>query len=649
MITPVLSIVILNYNVEHFLEICLDSVLAASRNLDVEIWVVDNHSSDGSVEMVRKKFPQVHLLANQENLGFSRGNNLAMARCSGKYILLLNPDTIVPEDGFEKCLSYMSSHPEVGGLGCRMIDGSGQFLPESKRGLPTPWVSFCKAFGLARLFPESPRFGKYHLSYLSETEIHEVDVLSGAFMWMRKEVLDKTGFLDEAFFMYGEDVDLSYRIQLAGFKNAYFPDCTILHFKGESTKRGSISFVQHFYKAMLLFSRKHFKGNLVFSWFIYVGIGVRAILALGKRAWDFSASFGVEFGLAFAGMKLIKDWWELNFKGVPGMYPDFFIQLLIPVYLLVWIGWTRIFGRYSREFNHGSILKGIAMGTILISGITNFFDDYRFSKGLILIGAVWTWMVISFRFVLSRLLEKKSPFGEDLRKNRILVWGPESVFSRMVQFLGTRESGHQLAGWVWEKTEKEGQNRWLGSPKEISKLLYRLGIKELLFSTKDLSFQEIIGQLNALSVKKIRFSFLGKDATFVISSSEKHNRGNVFQSETIPEALQAHHLRQKRLTDLVICGMLLVTMPVLFFLGRIGTRFFRNWWSVVRGNKTWVGLSHASYAGHGMKPGVVTMLDLAGPEADSGLVQSLDFMYLNEFHPEQEIWTVLKNSRLLNK
>jgi GT2 family glycosyltransferase len=646
---PVLTVVILNYNVEHFLEICLDSVLAASRNLDVEIRVVDNHSSDGSVEMVRRKFPDVILTANTENLGFSRGNNLAIAQSRGKYVLLLNPDTIVPEDGFEKCLAYMEANPDVGGLGCRMIDGSGHFLPESKRGLPSPWVSFCKAFGLARLFPKSPRFGKYHLSYLAENEIHEVDVLSGAFMWMRRDVLEKTGYLDEDFFMYGEDVDLSYRIQLAGFKNVYFPDCTILHFKGESTKRGSISFVQHFYKAMLLFSQKHFKGNILFSWFIYVGIGVRAILALGKRAWDFSASFLVEFGIAFAGMKFIKDWWELNFKGVPGMYPDFFIHLLIPVYLLVWIGWTRIFGRYSREFNHGSILKGIAMGTILISGITNFFDDYRFSKGLILIGAVWTWLVVSLRFVLQRIAEKKSPFGEDVRKNRILLWGPGSVFERVSQFLGSRESGQQLAGWVWENPGSDVRNRWLGKPDGISELLYRLGIKELVFSTQSLSYQEIIQQLDQLSIKKIRFAFLGKDASFVISSSEKHNRGTIFQSETIPEALQAHHLRQKRLFDLVICFILVLGSPFLLLTGRLGFPFIRNWWSVCFGKKSWVGLSHSDFTGHGMRKGIISMTDLAGPGADQGLVQSLDFMYLNEFHPEQEIWTVLKNTRLLNK
>ncbi len=291
MTDPVLSIVLVNYNVEHFLELCLHSVLAAVKDITCEIFVVDNHSSDGSLDMLRKKFGQVQLIDNKENVGFSRANNQAIRLAKGKYILLLNPDTVIPEDCLTKCLDFMEKTPDAGGLGARMLDGAGIYLPESKRGLPTPWVSFCKAFGLARLFPTNPKFGKYHLSYLNEMETHEVDVLSGAFMLMRKSALDVSGLLDESFFMYGEDVDLSYRIQKAGYKNYYFPETTILHFKGESTKRGSISFVRHFYKAMLLFSKKHFSDRFAFTLFIYFGIAVRAVLALIKRSIDYSGAF----------------------------------------------------------------------------------------------------------------------------------------------------------------------------------------------------------------------------------------------------------------------------------------------------------------------------------------------------------------------
>ncbi|MDP6909766.1 MAG: glycosyltransferase family 2 protein, partial [Flavobacteriales bacterium] len=211
-----LSIVIVNYNVQHFLEQCLQSVMVAIQNLEVEVFVVDNNSVDGSVAMVQAKFPDVKLIVNKENVGFSRANNQAMEIAKGEFVLLLNPDTVVETDTFVNIVSFMDEHPDAGGLGIKMVDGKGNFLPESKRGLPTPEVAFYKIFGLSWLFPKSKRFGKYHLTFLDKEKTHQIEVLSGAFMLMRKETLDKVGLLDEGFFMYGEDIDLSYRILQSG-------------------------------------------------------------------------------------------------------------------------------------------------------------------------------------------------------------------------------------------------------------------------------------------------------------------------------------------------------------------------------------------------------------------------------------------------
>ncbi|NTV84731.1 MAG: glycosyltransferase family 2 protein, partial [Bacteroidales bacterium] len=218
-----LSVVIVNYNVIHFLEQCLSSVRRASENLEVEVFVVDNNSVDGSVKMVREKFPEVILIDNKDNTGFSKANNQAIRLSKGEYVLLLNPDTVVEDDTFSRIIAFMDAHPDAGGLGVKMIDGKGNFLPESKRGLPTPTVAFYKIFGLSAFFPKSKVFGKYHLGYLDENQTNPVDILSGAFMLLRKSVLDKIGLLDETFFMYGEDIDLSYRILKAGYQNYYFP------------------------------------------------------------------------------------------------------------------------------------------------------------------------------------------------------------------------------------------------------------------------------------------------------------------------------------------------------------------------------------------------------------------------------------------
>jgi len=253
-----LSVIIVNYNVKYFLEQCLHSVRKSVKDVDAEVFVVDNNSVDGSVEMVREKFPEVLLIANKENTGFSKANNQAIERSKGEYTLLLNPDTLVEDDTFKKIVKFMDSHPDAGGLGVKMVDGKGNFLPESKRGLPTPSVAFYKIFGFSRLFPKSKIFGKYHLGYLDKDETNEVEILSGAFMLLRKSVLDKIGLLDETFFMYGEDIDLSYRIIQAGYKNYYYPEARIIHYKGESTKKSSVNYVMVFYRAMIIFAEKHF-------------------------------------------------------------------------------------------------------------------------------------------------------------------------------------------------------------------------------------------------------------------------------------------------------------------------------------------------------------------------------------------------------
>lgn len=267
------------------MEQCLHSVFNASKNLRVEVFVVDNNSVDGSVPFIKQKFPQVKLIENKINTGFSVANNQAIREATGKYILLLNPDTVVQEDTFDKTVAFMEAHSDAGGLGIKMFDGKGNFLPESKRGLPTPAVAFYKIFGLAKLFPKSKKFGQYHLTYLDRDKNHQIDVLSGAFMLMRKETLDKVGLLDETFFMYGEDIDLSYRITQGGYKNYYFADSSIIHYKGESTKKSSVNYVIVFYKAMAIFAKKHFTSNnaRLFDFLIHLAIFLRAGLAIGAR------------------------------------------------------------------------------------------------------------------------------------------------------------------------------------------------------------------------------------------------------------------------------------------------------------------------------------------------------------------------------
>src|SRR5579859_6350280 len=287
----ILSVIIVNYNVKYFLEQCLYSLEKALPGVggagkgpdtgrpvpETEIFVVDNHSRDGSVEYLRPKFPRVKFIVNEENKGFSRANNQALEEAAGKYILFLNPDTIVPEDGIRSCIAFLESTPGSGALGVHMVDGSGRFLKESFRGFPTPWAAFCKLTGLTALFPHSRWFARYYLGHLPENKNHPAPVLSGAFFLVSRRVLSLTGGFDERFFMYAEDIDLSYRIGQAGYRNYYFADVTILHFKGESTRK-DIRYVKLFYKAMGQFRRKHFTGifHSLFNGLMEIAIWCRA-------------------------------------------------------------------------------------------------------------------------------------------------------------------------------------------------------------------------------------------------------------------------------------------------------------------------------------------------------------------------------------
>ena len=280
-----LSVIIVSFNVKDLLRRCLLTLEIAASKIACEIFVVDNNSKDLSAEMVRSEFPGIKLIANNVNLGFSAANNQAIRKSTGQFIVLLNPDTIVEKDTLTKCLEFMKSHPDAGALGIRMTDSEGRFLPESKRALPTLHTAFFKSFGLSYLFPRSQYFNRYYLPQIDSHETSLTEVISGAFMFIRRKALDIAGLLDEDFFMYGEDIDLSYRLLQTNYKNYYFPGTAIIHFKGRSTPRNSFKDIHHFYRAMRVYVRKRAKerNNRPFILLIICAIRLREGLAVMNR------------------------------------------------------------------------------------------------------------------------------------------------------------------------------------------------------------------------------------------------------------------------------------------------------------------------------------------------------------------------------
>lgn len=420
-----LSVVIVNYNVKYFLEQCLVSVEKALKGIDGEVFVVDNASADGSCQMVRKRFPEVILISNKENFGFSYANNQAMRRVKGDYVLLLNPDTVVEEQTFRKCIEFMDLHTDAGCLSVKMIDGKGRFLPESKRAVPSPLVSFFKIFGLSRLFPRSKFFARYHMGHLSENETNEIEILPGAFMFMRKSALDKVGLLDESFFMYGEDIDLSYRFLKAGYKNFYFPETTIIHYKGESTKKGSVNYVLVFYNAMIIFAKKHFskKNARVYVALIYLAIYFRAFLSILKRFISKAILPLIDGASIAIGFWIIPSFWEQYYFNSSDYFPQQTIIALATFYGLLSIILLWLLGAYEKPQKLFAAARGMGVSSLIfLIAYALLPESLRFSRAVTLLTSAWS--ILSVQIVHFALgLIKINSFHIFQKKKRIAIVG----------------------------------------------------------------------------------------------------------------------------------------------------------------------------------------------------------------------------------
>lgn len=631
-----LSIIIVNYNVRYFLELCLQSVQRAIANIPAEVFVVDNNSADDSVETIRTNYNWVKLIAKSANVGFSKANNQAIEQCTGEYILLLNPDTVLAEDTLEKCIAFMDSHKNAGGLGVRMIDGTGDFLPESKRGLPTPAVAFYKTFGLAALFPKSKTFGRYHLGFLSDNETHEVDVLSGAYMLLRKKVIDEIGGLDETFFMYGEDIDLSYRIQKAGYKNYYFADTTIIHYKGESTKKGSLNYVKVFYNAMLIFARKHFSGNqsALFSILIYGAIIFRGALTFLAGVFATSYLVVIDALLAYVGVFFISDYWEKMIKYQKHYYPEQFFFIVVPIYILLWISAGFLSGAYDKPYRSAKVLRGVFFGTIAIAVVYAFLpNEWRFSRAIILLGAVWTIAEMLLTRYTHSLVQKS--VGSDNGTNN-----PSILVVTQSQYTHVQSILHSLGNFSELIPELAIANTHKAS------LVNRCG--EVIFYAGDYSFKDIIATINN-SIPDVSYKILSGSADALVGSNSKNTAGDLYVAERNYLLFQPANQRNKRLVDLMLCVLTAALFPATVLLINNTSGFVRNWWMVLRNKKSWVGFQylHLERRFSIAKAGVLAPHTLQNIPLSAEESRQVEMNYARFYSAGDDLRILLKNYRLL--
>ena len=621
-------------------------MLQSHPGWETEVWVVDNNSSDDSLEMLHSHFPEIKLIANQKNTGFSVANNQAISQSSGEYILLLNPDTVVQEDTFLSTVSFMDEHQDAGGLGVKMLDGQGIFLPESKRGFPSPAVAFFKIAGLSKLFPKSKLFGRYHLGYLSKNETHAVDVLAGAFMLLRKKTLEQIGLLDETFFMYGEDIDLSYRIIKAGYKNYYFPHTRIIHYKGESTKKSSVNYVFVFYQAMIIFARKHFSKNKAFlfsillNFAIYIRAGASIIVRMfGKLLLPFA-----DFLLSYGAMYFFVHYWERTIKYIDGgMYPAILLQFFVPLYILCWMLGLWISGSYRKPFQYRRIFRGVLVGTFILTIVYAFLNEsYRFSRAIILLGAILASIIYFINRLMMRYLRERSLSIDEDDAKKIIIIGSKSEAERVVGLLDRTRLHYDLIGFISPNEESKQDDLFIGDLSDIYKLIKIYKVGEIIFCSKDISADHIISLMIEIHKRKaIEFKIVPEHSNFVIGSNSKDKPGDYYSYEIEFKIVKPEMKSAKRLFDVLASLFLILTLPFNIWFIPSKNKFISNIFSVLFGSKTWI----SYYAEHNkmaklpmLKNGVISpYFEVIRQEPDDATKMRLDYIYAKDYNLTKDL------------
>ena len=624
-----LSVVIVNYNVVFFLEQCLNSVFAASKNLNVQIFVVDNNSVDGSINMLKENFSSVVLIENKENVGFSKANNQAIKRANSPYVLLLNPDTVIEEDTFDKCIDFMNSNTDCGGLGLRMLDGKGNFLPESKRGFPSPSVAFYKIFGLSYLFPKSQKFGRYHLGFLSEFEVNEVDVLSGAFMLLRTLTLEKVGLLDEQFFMYGEDIDLSYRIKLGGYKNYYFPETKIIHYKGESTKKSSVNYVFVFYKAMILFAKKHFsnKNANLFSFAINLAIYMRASLSLINRFVKKIATPFLNAALTYSALFFLSDYW----RNAAIQFPEYVFYISIPLYIFVFILFAWLIGVYDKGIRNHIIWKATIFASIFILVIYALLPkDWQFSR-LFILTASLVFVLQHYLVLITQNLLKTRKIGlPSTPKKHFAIIGDQAEFIRVKKILElTYPTIESIIGVYITKNYEEAS----GSNLQLNEIIQVHTINEIIYCAKDVSAKDIIEGMTKIESQDIEFKIAQPNTSYLIGSNSIDNSGD-FYALNFSALSKPENIRSKRLFDFFFSIILLLLSPILLVIIKFKVKFISNLFRILSGKKSFVGYLNQSDGTKTnlpkIKPGILEPFSVS-EELTIDKKEELNLLYAKEY------------------
>ena len=540
----------------------------------------------------------------------------------------------------------MDEHPEAGGLGIRMLDGKGSFLPESKRGLPTPEVAFYKIFGLARLFPNSRKFGQYHLTFLEKEKTHEVDVLSGAFMMIRNAVLDKIGLLDETFFMYGEDIDLSYRITQAGYKNYYFAGSSIIHYKGESTKKSSVNYVLVFYKAMAIFARKHFsqKNAALFNFLIHLAIYLRAAAAIGARFVKQLFFPAIDFALILAGLYFCKTVYELKFKLYPNFYSREILDFFFPLYTLIWMCFVYFSGGYDRPTSIRKITRGVLTGSAFILIIYSLLPEYyRFSRALILIGSIYTLLVyLLTRLIYHSMRLKRFKLGGHKANARIAIIGSEQEFIRVSGLLLKTNIRSEFVGFISNENNGIKNESYIGHFDQIHEAIEIHQLNEVIFCARDITSTDIIQKMMTLVTTGVEFKIAPPESLSIIGSNSIDTAGDLYVID-VNNVGRPENRRNKRLLDVLVSIFLLLFSWLIIWFQHKKINFLINTLKVLTGFYSWVGYGKIPRKDlPAIRPSVLTPADILDHHTSEERINRAFLNYAKDYNVENDL-TILRS------
>lgn len=518
-----LSIIIVNYNVKEFLQNLLHSIEKASQHLSKEIIVVDNASDDGSVEFIIDKFPQIKLIVNKKNLGFGKANNIGLKEAKGKFILLINPDTLVAEDTFDKMIEFFQNQPGVGLAGCKILNPDGTLQLACRRSFPGPWTSFTKVTGLSTLFPKRKLFAKYNLTYLDENQTYEVDAISGSFMMMRKEVYEKIGGFDEKFFMYGEDLDFCYRVQKSGFKVFYVHTTQIIHYKGESTKRSSLDETKMFYNAMHLFVKKHLSSSFIVEVILRSAIVARSIFAfIAVRKLIFTS---IILDLIFFDVCLyIAEKTYLNFAVWRG-FPDYAIPIVYSVPAILQVIASFLIGNYKKDkLSVSKTILSIFISLPVLTSLTFFFKDFAFSRAIVLITYIFLIIALSGWRIFAKIVFKIGWMDQSAKSLRTLLVGLSESTVKVGNKLRKKKSDRRsIVGLIGFSNKDIGVKienfEIVGTDQNIRRVIRDNKINEVIFSSDGLSYNKMMEIVGRCQNENVEFKVVGSNLDFIVGKT----------------------------------------------------------------------------------------------------------------------------------